>query len=247
MGIQKAVACYGSLTEYDYKYSSAELAEIVGQVAVELAHNIRNPLTVIKGYLQVLQARSAGYSVESVATMLQEINYIEELVHNLLVLSPKKIVDKQVVDLNRLLIKSLPKLQQECRAFGVDVSLMAANVPLCSAINGEEFARLLLHLVRNAAEASFNDDIVMIAITREFDQVVIYIKDDGVGIAPEVIDQIFVPFYSTKTGNAGLGLTAAASITQRHQGTLQVASELSRGTIVRLALPLVKNIKGAIE
>lgn len=212
--------------------------DIIGQIAVGLAHGIRNPLTVIKGYAQFCQSRPSHCTHEFFDLMIQEVECIEELISSFISLARNKAIEKTPQNLNQILTKLFPIIQAEAIRHGVIAELFLND--RLPALDGsmEEIRQLIMNLARNGVEAMSGSGKLTIGTDSEADKVILYVQDEGRGISLEQREKIFDPFYTTKDDNMGLGLAIGLSIVERHQGYIQIDSNIGIGTTVRVIFPI---------
>ncbi|MGL5514410.1 MAG: two-component system sensor histidine kinase NtrB [Sporomusa sp.] len=212
--------------------------DIIGWIAVGLAHEIRNPLTVIKGYLQ-LQDKSAAYRTdESRSIIAQEVNRIEELINRVVLLAKNKMSDKSPSNLNDIVANIYPAIQQAAARAGIVTELMLDDSLPILQLNTEEIEEIVMQLAYNGIEAMQNNGKLSIKTACQDGQVILSIQDQGCGICPDVGDQIFAPFYTTKAGNVGLGLAISLSIVDRHRGNFEFVSTVGEGSLFKVLFPL---------
>ncbi|WP_371363496.1 Sporulation kinase E [Sporomusa rhizae] len=211
---------------------------IIGCMAVGVAHEIRNPLTVIKGYLQLQEKKSACCTSETLGIVFQELRRIETLITNIISLAQNKAISKAPENLNRLLERVYPDVQSAADDSDILTELqLDENLPMLE-LNAEEIEQLVLHLARNGIEAMQANGRLTIGTIYKASWVVLYVQDEGSGIAPEQLEKIFDPFYTTKETNTGLGLAVSLSIVERHQGKIEIASNVGMGSVVQILLPV---------
>jgi two-component system, sporulation sensor kinase E len=221
--------------------------DAIEQIAASLAHGIRNPLTVIKGYLQFCQSNPSYCTRESFNLMMQEVECIEELINSLISLARNKAIEKSPQDLNQILIKLFPVIQAEAIQHGITAELCLSDILPVLEANREELRQLIVNLTRNGLEAMSGSGRLTIGTGSEAGKVVLSVQDEGSGISPEQIKKIFDPFYTTKVGNVGLGLAIGLSIVERHQGNIQIASNIGEGTTVRVVFPILEQYKEFLD
>jgi two-component system NtrC family sensor kinase len=221
----------------------------LGKLAAMVAHEINNPLAGILVYAKLL-LRGLGTANVAEEERIESLRYIEvirqestrcgEIVKNLLSFARQSrtafaehslavIVDRSIMTVQHLLkTKSI-----ECKV----EPLAGDDTVLCDA---NEIQQALVALLVNAVEAMPNGGVLRISLTpKGDDHVVIAVADTGVGIAPEVLPEIFEPFFSTKGDEkgVGLGLAAVYGIVRRHEATIDVESEVGEGATFRITLP----------
>ncbi|WP_079906388.1 nitrogen regulation protein NR(II) [Carboxydocella sp. JDF658] len=216
--------------------NSVRLATI-GQLAAGLAHEIRNPLTAVKGFLQ-LYSLGNKLDTETIQLMKTELNRINQLVTDLLYLSapltePK---NKEQHDLNQLVCEVAELLKPELKT-GVQLKLQLATLPPV-AMDRNQIKQVILNLVQNALHAVSNSPgEVLLETVRNGPQVIVRVRDNGPGIPPDLQERIFDPFYTTKEYGTGLGLTICRQLINAHGGQIRIDSHPGR-TLVEFTLPL---------
>lgn len=213
---------------------------VVGRLAAGIAHEIRNPLTSIKGFLQLLAIDSkSGYT----DVILSELERIESIMNEFLTMAkPHQENDMKVRDLNGVV--------DEVRSFMTPEALMN-RVQLESdyqvdkiMVNFEtkQIKQVLINLIKNAIEAMHEGGSVRLKTYELASQAVIEITDEGTGIPKERLTRLGEPFYSNKERGTGLGLMVSYRIIQNHSGTIQFFSEVGKGTTVQIKLPISNDL-----
>ncbi|MDF2570952.1 MAG: kinA [Sporomusa sp.] len=211
---------------------------LIGRMAIGVAHEIRNPLTVIKGYLQMQEKKSAYCTGESLTIILQELHQIEVLVTNIISLAQNKAIQKKPEDLNQIVERIYPAIHHAAVKQGIMTELrLADNLPLLD-LHAEEIEQMILNLALNGIEAMQASGSIRIGTIRKSGSVILYVQDEGAGIPPEQREEIFDPFYSTKASNTGLGLAISLNIIERHQGAIEVNSTLGVGSVFKVLFPI---------
>lgn len=231
-----------NLRSLEEQVQRSDRLAMIGQIAAGTAHEIRNPLTSIKGFMQVLKntfiERGMIKEQDYTDIMLTEINRINELVSEFLLLSKPKNVSYQKVDLKMVMREILPIINNEALLHGVNVYYeSAAGIPQVIA-DGELLKQVFLNICKNGIEAMVDGGSLSITkkLDREERKVNIEIRDTGPGIPNFVIDKIFDPFFTTKENGTGLGLSVCQRIVHDIGGTIRVASK-GYGTTFTVAIP----------
>ncbi|HWI55508.1 MAG TPA: ATP-binding protein [Desulfobacteria bacterium] len=218
-----------------------EKLSLVGELAAGAAHEIRNPLTAIRGFVQIFQTSETGNSLngEYFSIILEEIDRIEQIVRELLLLA-KPLKHKWVKRSISELLSSLNMLiESQAHLNDILVEMkFAPNLPEVY-MDPDQLKQVFLNLIQNAIEAMPTGGKLSINAKQSYGFIVVEIKDTGTGIPPESLDKIFHPFYTTKesTKGTGLGLSISSRIVQSFGGTLKVKSKLGSGTVFTVRLP----------
>lgn len=222
----------------------------IGKMAAVLAHEINNPLSGILTYAKLLRKwmdrEDGGASRrreirDSLDLIASESRRCGDLVKNLLTFSRTTPMNLQPTNLNQVVDRALRLIQHQLELAGVQVQLQAdPNLPAI-VCDGAQIEQVLLALIVNALEAMPQGGNLWIttALSEQEKVARIVVRDDGMGISPEILARIFEPFLTTKeTGKGvGLGLAISRSILERHDGNIEVQSELGRGTTFTITLP----------
>lgn len=220
----------------------SEKLSVVGELAAGIAHEIRNPLTSLKGFTQLLENK---YSTdrEYVEIMISEIDRINTIVSELLLLAKPGRDDFRAVDLNRLLRNVSMLMSAQANLHGVAIKQENAHSLRDVMIYGDEnkLKQVFVNIMKNAIEAMEYGGSIIIETKMTDRMIAISITDDGLGIPSHILQKIGNPFYTTKDKGTGLGLMVSKSIIESHQGDLQIESEEGQGTTVQVILPIMKN------
>lgn len=207
-----------------------ERLSLVGQMAASITHEIRNPMAVIRGFVQLLNERSNSDQNSYFHIILQELDRANGIINDFLSLAQNRIVEMEVSDLHCLLEDLLPLLRADANMRGQVIELRLCEKMDPLALNDKEIKQLVLNLARNGMEA-MNDKGVLLIETRNLeDRIELRVTDNGVGIPPEKLERLFEPFYTTKANGTGLGLALCLSIVERHNGKIYVESKIGEGT-----------------
>jgi two-component system, sporulation sensor kinase E len=209
----------------------------LGQLAAGLAHEIRNPLTSSLGFLQLLTSGDLECKKEYLDLIFHELKRINSLLTEFVMLSKPIAPMRKAVALSDVLQNVITFLQPQALLHNVQLSYKQLTPLPVVNIDAKQMKQVLLNVIKNAIEATGVEKVVLLGECRE-DHIHIEVRDDGSGIPPGVLDQIFNPFYSTKDEGTGLGLPISLQIVQNHGGHMTVESEEGKGTAVHICLPL---------
>ncbi len=223
----------------DLLFRSEKLTAI-GDLSAGIAHEIRNPLTTIKGFIQFLSRYEDDLKkMEYFQLINEEIDRINFMVGEFMVLSKPHVMERKPTALLPIINKVAKLLESELTSNRVRLSIKceASNIK----INCEEnlMKQVFLNLVKNSIEAMPQGGIISISVSVTDTEVFIHFKDEGIGIPEENLMKLRVPFFTTKENGNGLGLMVSYKIIENHNGKIQVESEENVGTTITLILPAI--------
>ncbi len=236
------------LTRVHERALHTEKMASIGKMAAVLAHEINNPLSGILTYAKLLRKwadrEDAGSNhhqeiCSSLDLIASESRRCGDLVKNLLTFSRTTPMNLQATDLNQVIDRSLRLVQHQLDLAGVQVQRhFDATLPQIQC-DAAQIEQVLLALVMNAADALPQGGNLWLTTSRTDKHVSVVVRDDGIGIPADILPHLFEPFLTTKeTGRGvGLGLAISHSILERHNGTIEVQSDLGRGTTFTVTLP----------
>ncbi|MHC8516228.1 ATP-binding protein [Sporosarcina sp. ITBMC105] len=210
----------------------------VGQIAASIAHEIRNPITTLKGFTQLLKASASDDSKRYISVIEDEIDRMESILGEMLVLSKPSVKKKSIFSLEILVDEMVGVLQPKALMEGIeiDTDIRVKESPLLYG-DPDKFKQVLLNLFKNALESMEHGGILTIQLSEEDKKIMLTIKDTGKGMTLHQVNQIFMPFFSSKPGGTGLGLPFVLKTVEEHGGTIAVESQLEIGTKFVLTLP----------
>ncbi|MFC7687811.1 ATP-binding protein [Ureibacillus sp. GCM10028918] len=227
---------------YYEQIKHAERLKTTGELAAAVAHEIRNPLTVVKGYLQLYeQDKSVSNSMkQSLPLLIEELDSAEQVISELLSLSqPTKNLKTERVDIQKS-INSVAELLQSYGILNQNKIEVAIESDSYIEINKMELHQLLVNVVKNAIEASsVGGAIVVTARKTNEDYVEIKVQDRGIGMSEEELELLGKPFYSLKNKGTGLGVMICNNIVEKYNGSIQYISSKGNGTTVIIRFPSV--------
>jgi hypothetical protein len=220
--------------------SRAEHLATLGELATGLAHEIRNPLAGIAGVIEIigrdLPPTSPARSV--VKEVRQEIARINQIVADLLQTARPHPPQVRKSDLNTTVEHSVMLGRQQALAKSIEILLQ--KDPSLPAVehDSNQIHQVLLNLLLNALQAIDQDGRIRVTVKSQGKMAAVEVADNGRGIAPEHLPDIFRPFYSTKGDGTGLGLSLARRIVEDHHGRIDVSSTVGHGSTFTVVLPL---------
>lgn len=202
---------------------------LVGEMAASIGHEVRNPLTTVRGFLQFFQAKKEyASSAEFLHLMIEELDRANSIITEFLSLAKNKKIDLEKNNLNTILSKLFLLIQADAISVGKNVELELGEIPDIL-LDENEIRQCVLNLVRNGLEAVKNKGLVTIKTYLDNDTIVLEIKDNGEGIHPEVLEKFGTPFISTKDTGTGLGIPICYRIAERHKAKIEIETS-STGT-----------------
>lgn len=243
-----------NVRELEEAVRQADRLSSLGALAAGLAHEIKNPLGGIKGAAQLLEMEFPENEDlrEYIRVMLKEVQRVNLIVEELLALASPGRLKQDKVNLHRVLSDIV--LLQRRVADGRQVTIQQYFDPSIPPILADEalLTQLFLNLIKNAIEAVAEGGVVKVtsrvlsdySMTQKGERrsrmVAIDVADNGSGIAPEVLEHLFTPFFTTKSMGTGLGLAICQKIVTEHRGMIKVDSDPTRGTTFTVMLPLIQ-------
>ncbi|MEC0226838.1 ATP-binding protein [Paenibacillus alba] len=213
---------------------------VIGELASGMAHEIRNPLTTVKGFLQISKAN--GYNIENwYGLIMDEIDRMSDLTGEFLQFSKPHSIDFRIYSLHECILKVIALMESEATRFGHQIHYKEALDPVLLWMDQDKITQLLLNIVKNACEAMEENGIVRMELSLAPKTATMIIQDNGPGIPSDQLEKIFHPFFTTKSNGTGLGLSICYKIVQDHQGTIEVESEPGKGTRFILTFPLAES------
>jgi Signal transduction histidine kinase len=221
-----------------YNVSKYDRINLVGKMAASIAHEVRNPMTTVRGYLQLLGGRKENAPLKpTFDLMISELDRANSIITEFLTLSGTKSSTLERQNLNEVLNKLYPLLEADAFIHNNQIRLKVGEIPEIQ-LNMKEISQLVLNLCRNGLEA-MNEPAGCLTIQTytKNKQVVLSVQDEGCGIPPEEMDNLGVPFHTTKEEGSGLGLAACYSIAASHNARIKVESS-SSGTTFSIQFPI---------
>ncbi|KXH79816.1 ATP-binding protein [Sporosarcina sp. HYO08] len=211
----------------------------VGQLAASIAHEIRNPMTTLKGFVQLLKISARDEAQKYLSVIDSEIERMEIILSEMLVLSKPSEKEKTPISLQKLLTNVIQILYPQTikDRLTIDQVEFTGNSSIIYG-NGDRIKQVLLNLFKNSLEAmSPGGTLTIELVENEKEQLVLTIGDTGAGISAKQIDRIFTPFFTSKVDGTGLGLPFVKKTVEEHGGKIAVESEEGKGTVFTLVFP----------
>ena len=233
----------GELRRLQGEIRRKEKLAAIGGLAAGVAHEIRNPLSSIKGIATYFKNKFDENSddEEMAGVMIEEVERLNRVISELLEFARPTDLKLRATDVTSLIEHSVRLIEKEASTKNIDIKLDLSQQPLSAEIDSDRFSQCLLNLYLNSLQAMEKDGQLSIknSLTDD-DLIAIEIRDTGSGIKAENLNDIFNPYYTTKTKGTGLGLAIVHKIIEAHNGNIRVRSVPGRGTTFIIGIPAKK-------
>jgi signal transduction histidine kinase len=230
-----------ALLETERRARAAEELASIGTLTAGLAHEVGGPMNVILGYAQMIENSTSEDTVRDRARIIREqVSRISKIIETLLAFARPRPVLKNPVELQKSLEEVLGFLSEEFRKREVTVERRFEPVPAILG-DGAKLQQLFLNLFLNAVDAMPEGGVLRVSLECcDRHEVEVRVADSGTGIPEETLAKIFEPFFTSKPRGkgSGLGLAVAKGIVSDHEGRIEVASEMGKGTEFLVSFPV---------
>ncbi len=215
----------------------SEKLSVLGELAAGVAHEIRNPLTSLKGFTKLLSDADDVIRLEYLRIMESELNRINDIVGELMLVAKPQAVSFEHTNIQELIYSVVRLLETQAIMKNIQIWVnISDNIPLVYGVENQ-LKQLFINLLKNAIESMDKDGEIHIKIGIRNDSVLLELKDQGCGIPAERLKTLGEPFYTTKEKGTGLGLMVCFKIIEEHGGAIQFSSVENEGTKVEIELP----------
>jgi PAS domain S-box-containing protein len=210
---------------------------VIGEMAAGIAHEIRNPMTTVRGFLQMMRARLQHIdNNEFFDLMIEELDRANSIITEFLTLSKNQTLELDRHNLNEVLETLFPLIQADAFNCKKDVRLELGNIP--DLVFAErEIRQMVLNLARNGLEAMPHNATLKLRTYQQTDEIILEVEDQGGGIEPETLQKIGTPFFTTKENGTGLGLAVCYGIAEKHNARISINTG-PQGTTFYVHFPL---------
>ena len=219
----------------------AERLAAIGQLAAGVSHEIDNPVGIILGLSELMLEETApdDFRYEDLQAIIAECKRCRRITGGLLGFARSSVGDLGEVDLSLLLTATLDALRPQKLFKNIEIVVHDQTLPLLQ-VDADQIRQVLINLCLNAAQAMSGAGRLTVELSTEDDSVFVDVSDNGPGIPPQALEQVFAPFYSTKGRGegTGLGLSICRRLIEEHRGELTVANLPSGGAVFRIRLPI---------
>jgi signal transduction histidine kinase len=234
-----ATGVYRHRKAFDVLAQTQQKLELISRMAAEVAHEVKSPLTAIKGVARLQAGADDKAGMDRIQQyqdiMTEEIERVESILNNLQDLTKPMKVVKERVDINDLINKTLRLTSLD--ELGLDISFEDDEKILPAEADPSLLKQVILNIVRNASEACEQDGKLDIKTRLDHDFIRIEFTDDGPGVSEEVRSRIFEPFFTTKSSGLGLGLVVISRIVEAHGGRVFIDNVQPTGVRITILIP----------
>jgi two-component system, sporulation sensor kinase E len=238
-----AIGIFEDLTDrlfLEEQVRRAEKFSVLGKFAAGIAHEIRNPLTTAKGFLQLLPSDSPDPKIRQLKDLvIPEIDRANEIITEFLMIAKPSAPQLKVDSLSALLEDLIALIQPQALMQNVELTYIPSLELRPVAIDRAQLLQVFLNLTNNAFDAMPDGGRLEVRVENNSSHVAIHFTDTGVGMDKDVIERIFEPFYTKKGTGTGLGLAVSHRIIEGHNGTIHVTSAVGVGSTFTIRLPFV--------
>lgn len=216
----------------------------LGKMAAGVAHELRNPLSSIKGLALLLKGKinplNDGY--ESADLLVKEVERLNRSIGELLDYARPAQLNRELIPITEIIEKTVSLVMIDAESFGIKIVLdFSGDLPRLY-VDRDKLNQVVLNLLLNAIQAMPNGGVLQVRTALDGELAVVSIIDSGVGISPENLQHVFDPYFTTKSTGTGLGLALSAKIIEEHGGTMKILSTENEYTEVRVALPIAAEL-----
>jgi len=221
-----------------HELHKAEKFSAISQLAASVAHEIRNPMTTIRGFMQVLQGERNLNDNQNlfISISLQELDRTQTIIDNFLSLAKPNTGTMAKINLSELLKETIDFMRSYSHLANTEL-VEAINKDLCIKGDAHEIRQVFINILKNGIEAMPTGGSIYIIAKVDRENVRIQFRDEGVGMTKEQLGRLGHPYYSTKEKGTGLGMMISFDIIQRMRGKINVESEEGKGTTFTILLP----------
>lgn len=218
-------------------FRNSEKLAVAGQLAAGIAHEIRNPITSIKGFTQLMRSGVADKR-QYLDIMASEIERIELILNELLILAKPQAIKFERKDIRAILNQVMTLLDSQANLNGVEFELAFDSRTPYLHCDENQLKQVFINFIKNAIESMPRGGKLTIETSGDDERMVVRLADQGCGIPKDVLAKLGQPFYTTKDKGTGLGFMVSRQIIEQHAGDIRIESEVDVGTTVYITLPV---------
>jgi signal transduction histidine kinase len=227
------------LKQLQAKLIMTEKMAALGEVAARVAHEIRNPLVSVGGFAKRLEKKLDGNLREYAGIIVKEVSRLESILREILGFVKEVRLAREFVNLNALVDDIITLMASDIEERGVSLKKEYQPVPDIF-VDPNRMKEAIVNIVTNALQSLTGRGSISVRTHASDNEAVLEIEDTGRGIPDSDMQAIFHPFFTTKSSGTGLGLAITHRIIQEHNGRIEVESELDKGTVFRVYIPIME-------
>nr|WP_285839876.1 ATP-binding protein [Alkalihalophilus marmarensis] len=210
----------------------SEKLALAGELAAGIAHEIKNPLTTLKGFFQLTESQLEPYR----DVLMHELNQINNIIEELLLVARPRAIKEEKVDLLNVIRDSLTSIDTEIQLKNITIDLQLCDEAylFCAP---HQLTQVFINLLKNAVEAMDNEGNLSIKVKKVDQTIHIIVKDTGIGMTQEDLARLGEPYYSISSKGTGIGLMVCYKVIENHGGSMSITSVCEEGTEVSIQLP----------
>lgn len=214
----------------------------IGQMAASIAHEIRNPMTSLKGFVDLLRLNTSGDNQNYLNVMDSELQRMETILTELLYLSKPKERFYEETSIKQVVQEVIELMIPHAMNHNIMLKMVDCNYYHMHIMgNHNRLKQMLINLVKNAIEVMGNGGVIKIKLENHDGGVDVSVIDEGRGLSDSEMNHLFTPFFTTKPTGTGLGLALVKKVVEEHNGFINVESSMGLGTTFRISLPVCKS------
>jgi two-component system sensor histidine kinase HydH len=217
----------------------SERLAVLGKMAAGVAHELRNPLSSIKGLALLLKSHfpAASNEAETADILIKEVERLNRSIGELLDYARPGQLNKESASLEEIIEKTVSLVQVDAESYGIDIRVETVGVCPPVMVDKDKMNQVFLNLFLNAIQAMEHGGQLVVLVENEQRETIVTVRDNGIGIENENLGRLFDPYYTTKSDGTGLGLALSSKIVEEHGGRIEISSVAGEYTEVRVVLP----------
>jgi two-component system sporulation sensor kinase B len=218
----------------------SEKLNVLSELAASVAHEIRNPMTVARGFMQILSQSQVTEEKKLIYTtmVIEEIDRAQNIITDYLSFAKPQAEKLEELDISTLFLKLNNLIHPYASMHGVEINFNTEPSLVIKA-NNEKMIQCLVNLTKNGIEAMPTGGTLLISGFKKGSMIILQIKDNGIGMTAEQVSRLGTPFYSMKDKGTGLGMMVSYRIIKTFGGIIEVTSQLDQGTCFTISLPAI--------
>ncbi|MBU7007947.1 MASE3 domain-containing protein [Phosphitispora fastidiosa] len=224
-----------------------EKLAVLGQMAAGIVHEIKNPLTAIKGFSQIIKAQTMDERLKSYVNIIEtEANGVNQVVSDFLTFAKPRPPVLKAASVNSIIASLCLIIESQLfiKNIAFKKDICQSDMPVLA--DEDQLKQVILNMVKNAIDATADTAEPVVLLSTRYDQLkgemVIILSDNGKGMAPNEISRVGTPFYTTKDAGTGLGLSVCLQIIKQHGGRIDIEAEKGRGATFSIILPCIDGV-----